>query len=948
MKAARILVVEDELIVAKDIQNRLADLGYQAVGIASEGVQAIAMAGELGPDLVLIDIRLEGDMDGIQAAEQIHQRFRLPVVFLTAYSEDTTLERARIAEPFGYILKPFQDRELKATIEIALYKHRAEVEIRRLNRLYIVLSQVNQSVVRARTREELLQEVCRVVVESGQFSLTSIGWLDPQSKAVRPLAQAGGRHDYVRNIKIYADDRPEGRGPTGTAIREGKPRVCNNFFEDPCTLPWREAAAQEGIRSSAAFPIRFKGEVAGALSVYATELDFFQDKEIALLEEAAMDISFGLDHLDAETQRKRAEVALLESEDRYRGLFESSFDALMTLEPPSWRFTSGNPATVKMFRAKSEEEFISRGPWELSPDRQPDGRASAEKAKEMIETAMREGSHFFEWTHRRIDGEEFPATVLFSKMQSAGKAFLHATIRDTTAQLVAEERLRQQAMLLDAANEAIYVRRLDHTVTYWNVGAEQLYGWTRAEALGRKITELGDLDQEAFAAAHTATLEHGSWTGEVAKISKEGKERVVFCRWTLLRDEQGRPKEILAINTDITQKKQLEGQFLRAQRLEGIGALASGISHDLNNILAPILMTAPFLRDAVSDAESRAMVDTVESCARRGAEIIKQLLTFARGKPGARVPLPVRHLLRDMEKIIRETFPREICTRVDTPADLWPLLGDATQIHQTLMNLCVNARDAMPDGGRLTMGAKNVVVDAALAAMTPTARPGPYVRVSVADTGAGIAPENLDRIFDPFFTTKEVGKGTGLGLATVLGILRGHEGFVRVDSRLGYGTTFELYFPASPEAQAADTPDRPAPPPGGQGELILVVDDEAAIRNVVRSTLERHGYRVIMAAEGAEGLAVFSQPRAEVRAVLADMMMPVMNGPSMIYALRAIEPRLVVVGMTGMAERTGVRGLENLDLSALLMKPFSNDELLSALHATLLPSRATAAPDGAK
>jgi len=241
-----------------------------------------------------------------------------------------------------------------------------------------------------------------------------------------------------------------------------------------------------------------------------------------------------------------------------------------------------------------------------------------------------------------------------------------------------------------------------------------------------------------------------------------------------------------------------------------------------------------------------------------------------------------------------------------------------------------------------------VVVDAALAAMTPTARPGPYVRVSVADTGAGIAPENLDRIFDPFFTTKEVGKGTGLGLATVLGILRGHEGFVRVDSRLGYGTTFELYFPASPEAQAADTPDRPAPPPGGQGELILVVDDEAAIRNVVRSTLERHGYRVIMAAEGAEGLAVFSQHRAEVRAVLADMMMPVMNGPSMIYALRAIEPRLVVVGMTGMAERTGVRGLENLDLSALLMKPFSNDELLSALHATLLPSRATAAPDGAK
>jgi nitrogen-specific signal transduction histidine kinase len=305
-------------------------------------------------------------------------------------------------------------------------------------------------------------------------------------------------------------------------------------------------------------------------------------------------------------------------------------------------------------------------------------------------------------------------------------------------------------------------------------------------------------------------------------------------------------------------------------------------------------MTAPLLRDTVPDADSRAMLDTIESCAQRGADIIKQLLTFARGSTGARVPLPVRHLLRDLDKIIRETFPRDIRPRVDTPEDLWLLLGDATQIHQAIMNLCVNARDAMPDGGLLTMSAKNVIVDAAFAAMAPGAKPGRHVCVSVTDTGSGIPTENLDHIFDPFFTTKEIGKGTGLGLATVLGIVHGHEGFVQVHSRMGHGTTFELYFPASPHAEVARTERREAMPPRGKGELILVVDDEAAVRDSLRRTLELHGYRVLTAPHGAEGLAAFSLHRDEVRVVLTDMMMPIMHGPAMINALRAMAPHLPV------------------------------------------------------
>ena len=399
------------------------------------------------------------------------------------------------------------------------------------------------------------------------------------------------------------------------------------------------------------------------------------------------------------------------------------------------------------------------------------------------------------------------------------------------------------------------------------------------------------------------------------------------------------PVRIVVSHIDITERKKMEAQFLRVQRLEGIGALASGIAHDLNNILAPMLMTSALLRETATDPDSLGLLDTIENCAQRGADIIKQLLTFARGKPGVRIHLPIRHLMSDMVKIIRETFPRDISPRVETSEDLWPLMADATQVHQALMNLCVNARDAMPDGGTLSLEARNVVVDEAFAAMMVGAKPGPYVCVRVGDTGTGISAEHLDRIFDPFFTTKELGKGTGLGLATVLGIVRGHEGFVRVDSRLGEGTTFELFFPASPQALPSRPAEIEAPPLRGRGEWILLVDDEAPVRQSVSRTLESHGYRVLAASNGAEGLTIFSQRRAEIRAVLTDMMMPVMSGPALIAALRGAEPSLVVLGMTGLPERNAIRGLAELDV-AILNKPFSGPVLLRALHAALHPPEA--------
>ncbi len=629
------------------------------------------------------------------------------------------------------------------------------------------------------------------------------------------------------------------------------------------------------------------------------------------------------------TERKQVEEEIARTAREWQTTFDATRDAIWILDP-NHRILRTNKTAESYFQRPCSEMMgkpcweIVHGTTEPIPDC-PFVRSRKSGRRETMDLQTRE-----RWFEVIVD------PIFDTAGQYAGAVHI---VSDITERKRAEERIREQAALLDAANDAIYVRALDHTVTYWNDGAERLYGRTRAEVLGRKIIELGEVDREAFETAHAALLEQGSWSGELKKINKAGKGIIVFCRWTLLRDEQNQPKEVLAINTDITEQKQLEANFLRAQRMEGIGALAGGIAHDLNNILQPILMTAPLLRETTSDPENCEMLDTVESCARRGADIIRQLLTFARGEPGVRVPLPVRHLMHDMDKIIRETFPRNIQLNINAPKDLWQVMGDATQIHQSLMNLCVNARDAMPDGGTLTLAAENLTLDEAFAAMMPGAKSGFYVCVSVADTGMGIPPENLERIFDPFFTTKEIGKGTGLGLPTVLGIVRGHGGFVRVNSQVGKGTTFELYLPASSEAKAAARPKHETLPPRADGELILVVDDEASIRGVVWHTLEKHGYRVVIAAEGAEAMGLFARHRAEVRAVLTDMMMPGMDGPALVRALRQQEPQLPIIGMTGVGEKADIKGLEALGLVVLLTKPFNSAGLLGVLHQALAAPR---------
>jgi PAS domain S-box-containing protein len=529
-------------------------------------------------------------------------------------------------------------------------------------------------------------------------------------------------------------------------------------------------------------------------------------------------------------------------------------------------------------------------------------------------------------------------TLSWSFYPIAPSQVVHAYGTDVTERRRSEERLREQAALLDKAQDAIVVRDLEHRILYWNQGAERLFGWTASEAAGRNSLELLSLEKgERFLEGLRCVLEHGEWSGELRHTTKSGTTVEVQTRWTLVRDAQGHPKSVLAFSTDITEKKQLEAQFLRAQRLESIGSLASGIAHDLNNILAPILMSVNLLQETLRDSPHERLLETLRTSVQRGADMVRQILSFTRGQATARATLQLRHLVSETARIASETFPRNIRIQTNVPKDLWPVLADTTQIHQVLMNLCVNARDAMPTGGTLTMAAENLILDSNTAPEAGRA----HVVLTIADTGTGMDPDTLARIWDPFFTTKPPGQGTGLGLPTVLNIVRSHGGFIRTQSKPGQGTTFQVFLPAAEAGPPSPLPEPAAPIPVGRGEQILLIDDERAFQEITKLIFQKHGYRVLTANDGAEALAVFAQHRKEIDLVVTDMVMPFLDGPATIRALRSVEPGVLILATSGLSESEKPAG--ELAHTAFLLKPFTTEQLLGMVD-QLLHSDARRAP----
>ncbi len=504
-------------------------------------------------------------------------------------------------------------------------------------------------------------------------------------------------------------------------------------------------------------------------------------------------------------------------------------------------------------------------------------------------------------------------------------------LQDITERKQAEERLRQQAALLEATHDAILVWDVEHGVQFMNPAAEELTGRKLAETQSRDLAfALRPRTELSLRAAIQEVLARGSWTGELALLTT-AQPRTVASRWTVLADDAGQSTAVLITCNDVTEKKHLENQYLRAQRLESVGTLASGVAHDLNNILSPILMGVEMLSLNPVDEETRSMLAMMKDSARRGRDTVKQLLTFARGTETQKGPVQPRHLLKEIARLLQQTFPKNIQIYTDYTGEPATVLADPSQLHQVLMNLCVNARDAMPEGGVLFLTLENRTLDADTANIHPKARPTMYVVFKVSDSGTGIPPEVVDRIFDPFFTTKPQGKGTGLGLATVLGIVENHGGFVTVESVPSHGTTFQVFLPAGAATDAVGAVAETAALPRGRGELILAVDDEEAILRMVEGVLQRAGYTTLTATSASEALHLYEKHHERIRVVLTDIMMPFGDGRQLITMLYGQNPALPIIAMSGLATSEFQRETLKRGAQAFVAKPFSAEQLIETL-----------------
>jgi len=493
--------------------------------------------------------------------------------------------------------------------------------------------------------------------------------------------------------------------------------------------------------------------------------------------------------------------------------------------------------------------------------------------------------------------------------------------------------------LFENTIEGIFQTSPDGHILTANPALARILGYNSPEELIQNTTNL-QAQIYPDLVNRTGILSRINRESEIAGYEIQVKRRDGTLLWVavnarVVRDEHGAIVHIDGTMEDISRRKLLESQLLRAQRLESVGRLAGGIAHDLNNLLSPILMAPSLLRDRLPDPSSQKLLDAIEASARRGAEIIKQLLTFSRGTEGPLRALPLPDLMSGMMKIVRETFPKNITIHQDFSPALPLVNGDLTQLEQVVMNLCVNARDAMPEGGVLTLSLEEVRVDEHLAGLNPDAHPGSYVLLKVTDTGMGIKPEILDVIFDPFFTTKELGKGTGLGLSTVLGIVKGHHGFIQVNSLPGDGTQFMIYLPVCPVTGDSDASGGEKALSSTKGESILVVDDEPVVRHLVRRVLERKGYRVIDATDGARGFVSFLKYRSEIKLLITDAIMPEMDGLDLLRQIRASGSEIPVILITGMRDSIDLEAYRGQGVQNIIDKPFTGVYLIETLQRVL-------------
>jgi PAS domain S-box-containing protein len=629
------------------------------------------------------------------------------------------------------------------------------------------------------------------------------------------------------------------------------------------------------------------------------------------------------------TRHKQAEETIRQVSERLQAILTSMVDGVIVIEADD-TVGSFNPAAERIF-GRASDQVINRSYRELFAEE--DQNILTELYQKRF--SKHNGNSIIELKALRPDSSCIPIDLAISEVSQGGERLCIMVVRDINERKQAEEQIREQATLLNKAQDAILVWDLDKKIQFWNKGAERLYGYSPEEVKNHDVRELLDGENEKFTQAEEGLFKRGDWIAEFSHKTKSGKKVIVKSRWSLVRDAQGVPKSILVINSDLTEQKELETMYLRAQRLESVGALASGIAHDLNNVLSPILLSAQLLRRNFPQEQNKNLLNNLEGSAMRGASIIKQLLTFGRGIEGKGAVAQPKYLLHEIGSIMRETFPKNIAVREKCVADIWLVSCDSTQLHQIILNLCINARDAMPHGGSITLSAANVELDDEALKAHTEAKKGLYVHFEVEDTGAGIPPEFREKIFEPFFSTKEDGKGTGLGLPTTLNIVRNHGGFLEMQSEVNKGTTFHVYLPATRVQTAQKETAISVEIPRGNNELIMVVEDEESVLQITQQILENHQYRVLGVKDGASATVLYSKRHDEIKLIIMDLVLPFMGGMKAIQTIQSYNPNIPIIIVSGVLTDPEAMKAQTGGFHAFLSKPYTSETLLTTIHQVL-------------
>jgi PAS domain S-box-containing protein len=621
------------------------------------------------------------------------------------------------------------------------------------------------------------------------------------------------------------------------------------------------------------------------------------------------------------TERKKAEL-------EYKTLLKTALDGFYVVDTRG-HILDVNDSYCNMIGYSRDELLIMN-------IKDVDSIETEEQIAQRISRIMEVGWDRFETRHRCKDGRIIKIEASVNYINSGiGKFFVF--MRDITERKSAEEALKQSEekyhTLIDNIQDGVFIIQ-DGKIQFANEALAKMGGYTVEEVIGKDFRELvapEDLEMVAERYQRRLAREDVPKEYEFSMLQRNGKTRILVNVNIGLITYRGRVAS-MGTAKDITEKKRLESQLLLAQRMESVGTLASGIAHDINNVLTPIMLSQELLQERLTDEESQRLLNTIERSTQRGANLMKQVQSFAKGAKGERSVLQMANIVSEIREIAEETFPKTIEIRTDIPKDLWTISGDVTQLHQVIMNLCVNARDAMSNGGILSISAENLLIDEDYARINTEAKIGPYIVITVSDTGTGIPPEVMDRIFEPFYTTKEHGKGTGLGLTIALGIVKSHGGFITIYSEIGKGTAFKVYLPAITTTETLKAQEHQQELPAGHGESILVVDDEDQIREITKKILEKHGYKVITANDGKEAIVLYSQHKEEIKLVLMDMMMPVMDGTSCIRELRKANPEIKIIAVSGLTEKDKLAKVDDFHAQAFLSKPYAAEKLLNAIH----------------